>query len=76
MRTGAGEAKAAGLRYGRQRLFGARAAESSSVRARSCRVSWLVMAVAVATAAAKVTQGCGRKGENKVILKYPSHILL
>ena len=69
MRTGAGEAEAAGLNYGRQRLCGARAAESSSVRAQSCRASWLVQAVTVATAAARVTQGCGRRGENKVILK-------
>ena len=37
MRTGAGEAEAVGLNYGGQRLCGARAAESSSVRARSCR---------------------------------------
>ena len=36
-RTGTGEAGAAGLSYGRQRLCGARAAESSSVKARSCR---------------------------------------
>ena len=69
MRTGAGEVEAAGLSNGRQRLCGARGAESSSVRAQSCRASWLVQVVAVATAAARVTQGCGRKGENKVILK-------
>ena len=50
-------------------VYGVRTAESSSVRARSCRVNWLVQAMAVATAAARVTQGCGRKGENKVILK-------
>ena len=50
-------------------VCGVRAVESSLVRDRSCRVSWLVQAVAVATAAARVTQGCGRKGENKVILK-------
>ena len=37
MRTGTGEAEAVWLSYGRQRLYGARAAESSSVRARSCR---------------------------------------
>ena len=31
------EAETVGLSYGRQRLCGARAAESSSVRAQSCR---------------------------------------
>ena len=36
-RTRTGEAGAIGLNYGRQRLCGAHAAESSSVRARSCR---------------------------------------
>ena len=35
------------------------------VRARSCRVSWLVQAVAVAKAAALVAQGCGSKGSMK-----------
>ena len=37
-------------------------AQQGSVRARSCRVSWLVQAVAVATAAARVTQGYARGG--------------
>ena len=36
-RTGTGAAGVAGLSYDRQRLCGARGAESSSVRARSCR---------------------------------------
>ena len=34
---GSCEAKAARLSYGRQRLYGARVTESSSVKARSCR---------------------------------------
>ena len=37
MQAGVGKVDLAGLIYGRQRLCGARAAESSSVRARSCR---------------------------------------
>ena len=37
-------------------------AQQGSVRARSCRVSWLVQAVAVAMAAARVTQGYARGG--------------
>ena len=37
-------------------------AQQGSVRARSCRVSCLVQVVAVATAAARVTQGYARGG--------------
>ena len=59
---GAGGSGGAGLSYGRQWLCGARATESSSVRARSSRVSLLVMAVAVATTAARVTQGFAMGG--------------
>ena len=47
-RIGTGEVGAAGLSYGRQRLCGARAVESSSVRARSCR--------------AQADAGCGSGG--------------
>ena len=39
-------------------------AQQGSVRARSCRASWLVQAVAVATVAALVTQGYARGGRN------------
>ena len=42
---------------------GARTAESGSVRARSCRVSWLVQAVAVATATGGYGQRRGRCSE-------------
>ena len=42
---------------------GARAAESGSVKARSCRVSWLVQAVAVATATGGYGQRRGRCSE-------------
>ena len=42
---------------------GARAAESGLVRARSCRVSWLVQAVAVATATGGYRQRRGRCSE-------------
>ena len=52
MLTGAGKVEAAGLSYSRQRLCGARAAESSSVRARSCR--------AMAGAGGGSGYGCGK----------------
>ena len=57
MRTGTGEAEAAWLSYGRQRLYGARAAESSSVRARSCR--------ALAGAGGSGAQGVAEAGRGK-----------
>ena len=57
MRKGAAGKSGSGLGLG---LWCARGREW--LRARSCRVSWLVQAVAVATAAVRVTQGFARGG--------------
>ena len=62
MRAGAGEPEAAGLSYGRKRLYGARAAENSSVRARSCRAlagAGGIGSQGVAEAGTAMAQGSG-----------------